>query len=206
VMRLHRAKGGPKLFSPEEIRNLLDIAGVPMRAMILLAANGGFGNTDCARLPLSAVDLEGGIIDYPRPKTGIARRCVLWPETVAALREVIARRPTPKHEEDEGLVFITRRGLSWSKAASSGPVSHAFRKLVGKLGRNGHRNFYTIRHTFRTIADEAKDQPAADFVMGHESSHMSTVYRERIPDGRLRAVVDHVRSWLLRGKKDGRQP
>jgi len=47
-------------------------------------------------------------------------------------------------------------------------------KIKGRKGLG----FYTLRHTFRTVADEAKDQPAADFTMGHESPHMSTVYRE----------------------------
>ena len=46
-MRLHRAKKGPKLFTPDEIRRLLDAAGTSMRAMILLGINCGFGNADC---------------------------------------------------------------------------------------------------------------------------------------------------------------
>jgi hypothetical protein len=49
--------------------------------MILLGINGGMGNSDCANLPLRAVDLDAGMIDFPRPKTGIARRCPLWPDT-----------------------------------------------------------------------------------------------------------------------------
>jgi hypothetical protein len=57
--------------------------------------------------------------------------------------------------------------------------------------------FYTLRHTFRTVADEAKDQPAADFIMGHEVPHMSSVYSETISDARLRAVADHVHAWLF---------
>jgi integrase len=71
------------------------------------------------------------------------------------------------------------------------------RKLLNALGMNGHRNFYALRHTFRTIADEARDQPACDHIMGHESPHMSTVYRERISDERLKAVSGHVRVWLF---------
>src|SRR5262249_40375790 len=82
VVRLHRAEQGPKLFTPDEVRRTIDAAGPAMRAMILLGVNCGFGNSDCGRLSRSAVDLETGWIDYPRPKTGIARRCPLWPETV----------------------------------------------------------------------------------------------------------------------------
>jgi integrase len=69
-------------------------------------------------------------------------------------------------------------------------------KRLGVNGRKG-RNYYTLRHSFRTVADESKDQPAVDFIMGHEVPHMSAVYRETISDARLRAVADHVRAWLF---------
>jgi integrase len=199
TLRLHRAKQGPKLFTREEIFRLLDAAGMPLKAMILLGINAGYGNTDCGNLPLSALDLERGTIDFPRPKTGIPRRCALWPETIAALREALAHRPKPKKEGHTGLVFITAHGGSWAKGESSGSLVWEMRKLLTRLGINGRKGlgFYTLRHSFRTIADEAKDQPAADYIMGHEVPHMSSVYRETISDERLRAVTDHVRRWLF---------
>jgi hypothetical protein len=80
-----------------------------------------------------------------------------------------------------------------------GPVSAETVKLLRRLGINGRKGlgFYTLRHTFRTVADEAKDQPAADFIMGHEVPHMSAVYRETISDARLKAVSDYVQAWLV---------
>jgi integrase len=199
TVRIDRAKKGPKLFSADEIRRLLAAAGLSMRAMILLGINGGFGNADCGHLPLSAVDLEAGTIDFPRPKTGIPRRCALWPETVQAIRETSANRPKPKKEEHAGLVFITKYGLPWAKDSADQTLAKEFGKLLRALEINGRKGlgFYTLRHTFRTVADEAKDQPAVDFMMGHESPHMSSVYREKISDERLRAVVDYVRRWLF---------
>jgi len=178
---------------------MLDAAGVQLRAMLLLAINAGFGNADCGYLPQSAVDLEKGIIDFPRPKTGLPRRCVLWPETIQAIQDALASRPEPKKEEHAGLVFITRCGDSWYTGTTDGPLSRETSKLLHKLGINGrHRlGFYCIRHTFRTVADEAKDQPAADYIMGHEVAHMSAVYRETISDARLKAVTDHVHAWLF---------
>jgi integrase len=199
VLRLHRAKQGAKLFSAAEVRRLIDAAGPSMRAMILLAINAGFGPADCGALPVSGIDFDNAVLDFPRPKTGILRRCPLWPETVSALREVLAKRPEPKHEADGDLLFLTKFGTSWNKDTNDSPISKEMTKLLKQLrlaGRKG-RNFYSLRHVHRTISDEAKDQPAADFIMGHESSHMSTIYREGISDERLRAVVGHVRGWLF---------
>jgi integrase len=208
TLRLHRAEQGPKLFSAEEVRHLVDAATTQMKAMLLLGINCAFGNADCGSLPLSAVDLQAGLIDFPRPKTGIPRRCPLWPETVAALKEALARRPEPKKEEHAGLVFVTKYGDTWGKDTSENPVSREVGKLLKKLGINGRKGlgFYTLRHTFRTVADEAKDQPAADYIMGHEVPHMSSVYRETISDARLKAVTDHVRAWLFPPEKNGPGP
>lgn len=199
VLRLNRADAGPKLFTAGEVRRLIDAAGPSMRAMILLGINCGFGNADCGELPLSAVDLGNANLDFPRPKTGIPRRCVLWPETVVAMREALAKRHEPKSEEDTELFFVTKYGYGWNKDTSTNPVSQEMGKLLRALKINGRKGlgFYTLRHTFRTVADESKDQPATDYIMGHEIPHMSAVYRETISDERLRAVADYVRKWLF---------
>ncbi|HEY7314798.1 MAG TPA: site-specific integrase [Gemmataceae bacterium] len=193
----HRQGQAPKLFTGEEIHQLLGAASAPVKAQLLLGINCGFGNTDCGTLPLAAIDWDKAIIDYPRPKTGMPRRCPLWPETMAALREALAVRPAPKDPAHSGLVFITQRGLPWAKEIADSPLTKEVAKLLKALSINGSRNFYALRHTFRTVADEAKDQPAADYIMGHEVAHMSSVYRETISDERLRAVADHVRKWLF---------
>jgi integrase len=217
VLRLHRAKQGPRLFTAEEICRLLGYppwrpaASVQLEAMVLLGINSGLGNTDCAALCLRHLDLDGGWLDYPRPKTGIPHRCPLWPETVEAMRAVLAARREPKDPAHADLVFLTRFGTPWLKATEEeledGTIRAVFddalaketAKLLKALGINGRKGlgFYTLRHTFRTVADEAKDQPAVDFIMGHEVPHMSSVYRETISDARLRAVADHVRAWLF---------
>jgi integrase len=197
VLRLHKARQGTRLFSADEVRKLLGTAGPQLKAMILLGINCGFGNSDCGNLPLATLDLERGWLDYPRPKTGLDRRCPLWPETVKAIREALAGRPAPKDPAHAGLVFLTKYGLPWARDNDPGTVTKEMTKLLRSLDINGHRNYYSLRHTFRTVADGSRDQPACDFVMGHEVPHMSSVYRETISDARLRAVVDHVRCWLF---------
>jgi integrase len=195
--RLERARKGKKLFSKEEIISMLGAAGDQLRAMILLAVNAGLGNSDCGNLRLSNLDLHKGWLDFPRPKTGVERRAPLWPETVEALRRVLEGKRVAKDSADADLIFLTRFGKAWGKDVHNNPISTELRKLLDGLGINGSRNFYTLRHTFRTVADNTKDQPAIDHIMGHESPHMSNVYRESIDGDRLRAVVDHVRGWLF---------
>lgn len=203
TMRLERARQGPKLFAAEEIRKLLDAASRPLNAMLLLGINAALGNADCGTLPLSAVDLKTGWLNFPRVKTGIPRRCPLWPETVTALQEVLAKRPTPKKEEHAELVFVTQRGDTWGKDTSDNPISKEVAKMLKPCGITGRKGlgFYTLRHTFRTVADETKDQPAVDHIMGHESTHMATAYRETISNERLKAVTDHVHAWLFAAKE-----
>ncbi len=204
VLRKNRNAGEKRLFEAHEIRAMIDAAGPQLEAMILLGINCGFGNSDCATLPNGALDLKQGWVDYPRPKTGVSRRCPLWPETVEALVLAASKRPKARDKADGGLAFITRRGLRWSKESSSNPISAETGKLLRKLGiqRRGV-NFYSLRHTFQTIGDAARDPIATRHIMGHAESanDMSAIYREDVDDDRLRAVTDHVRAWLYETKE-----
>ncbi len=164
--------------------------------MTLLGLNCGLGNADIGTLPISALDLEAGWINFARQKTGVLRRCPLWPETVAAIREVIDARPEPELPADGKLVFLTANGHRWwNTAGQVSRISTEFTRLLKrlKLHKPGI-GYYTFRHVFRTIADEVKDEAAVDHVMGHLRHDIaSRHYRERISDERLKAVSDHVR-------------
>ncbi len=196
VMRRARAKAGPKLFEPTEIHRVLEKAEVQLHAMILLGVNCAFGNADCGQLPAAALDLDGGWIDFPRPKTGIGRRCPLWPETVKALKAALAARQS----DTDTLVFRTRYGRPWFHDSSQDALSTEFRKFchAAEIYKHG-RGFYALRHTFQTIGDETGDSLATRKIMGHTDGTIGGAYRERFPDKRLQAVVDHVRTWLYEG-------
>jgi integrase len=171
--------------------------------MILLGVTAGFGNHGCASLPLSAINLDSGWVEFPRPKTGVSRRCPLWPETVAALRAALDGRPKPAGFADVGLVFLTYRGTAWVRTGEksrSDYLSIHFNALTKRLGlyRPG-LGFYARRHVFRTVADGARDTPAVRSIMGHVDAGIDAAYREWIDDARLVAVTDHVRMWLFAG-------
>ncbi len=205
VRRRLRNETGPRMFEAPEIRMMLEAANQPLKAMILLGINCAFGNNDVATLPIDRLDLDDGWHTYGRPKTGVGRRCPLWAETVVALKEAQATRPKPRSDDDGQLVFLTKYGRRFvrMKEGSSSwidGVAQETRKLLRKL--EIHRNnvgFYSLRRTFRTIADEAGDQPATNFIMGHADpdADMASVYRQRIADSRLAAVAAYVHQWLF---------
>lgn len=212
IRRAARREAGKRLFSAEEIRKTLDTAGAQLKAMVLLAINCGFGQGDISALPLDRLDLDGGWHNYERPKTEVNRRCQLWPETVKALRIAIEKRPTPKSVEDTGLVFVTKYGKRWVRirerldenerimATRIDSVGLEFAKLLRELGiKQSGISFYSLRRTFRTVADGAGDQPAVTFIMGHadDDGDMGAVYRQDISDDRLRRVTDYVHAWLF---------
>ncbi|MCY2990911.1 MAG: tyrosine-type recombinase/integrase [Planctomycetota bacterium] len=198
ALREARNRRAARMFESPEILRMLDAADVHLEAMLLLGCNAGFGNGDCGKLPLAAVNLDAGWIDFPRPKTAVARRVPLWPETVRALRASLARRPTPKDDEAKPLFFVTKYGKSWATEMKGCPVSQQTGKLLKALGlQKDGRGFYSLRHVFETIGGESRDQVAVNAIMGHSDETMAATYRERIGDDRLLAVTDHVRTWLF---------
>jgi integrase len=215
-LRCERQRNGERMFDAAEIRAMLAAASVPLKAMILLGINCGFGNTDVANLRVKHLDLKDGWCNYPRPKTGISRRCPLWPETVKAIKVALEGRPKPRDKADVDLVFLTPAGQRWvwtrgtpgeiagtdierlARISRADHVTAAMGQLLGKLRLAGRgHTFYALRHTFETIGGESRDQVAVDAIMGHSREDMASVYRERIGDDRLRAVGEYVRNWLL---------
>lgn len=100
-----------------------------MKAMILLGLNCGFGPTDCAELQWENLDLEAGRVYFPRPKTGVDRNFILWPQTVQVLRAVAVRGE---------FVFYTKYGNTWgwrlSGKSNDKPLTKAFKTLMQKAG------------------------------------------------------------------------
>lgn len=201
AIRAARHAAGKRMFEPGEVRRIYySDARVQLRAMAILALNCGFGQTDIANLPMSAI--HGDWVEFPRVKTAVPRRCPLWPESMELLQEVLANRPRPRRPEFAGLLFLTRAGQPWVRNNANGTpddnIGKEFTKLLKELGikRKGV-NFYGLRHTFATIGGEAKDLVAVDWIMGHVPGDIGGAYREIVSDDRLLAVTNTVRRWLF---------
>jgi integrase len=189
------------LFKAKELRSLIEAASPQLKAMLLLGINAAMGNEDCATLTKSTI--QGKWLVFPRPKTKVGRKVALWPETIEALQAAIAQRPEPKDEAHTDYVFITRCHEPWTPKGKNGdsPITKETVKLLKKLGLHGKGlGFYACRHTFETIASDAKDQIALNHIMGHIDYSMSATYRERISNRRLFDVAQFVRNWLFRRK------
>lgn len=218
TMRRHRQMVGKRKFDAADVRALIDAAGVPLRAIILLGINAGFGNADAGRLRLSSLDLDRGWYHHHREKTWIERRAKLWPQTITAIREALADRtereakaksedrPFPAEGVDPETVFVTRLGGAWATGdKADNAITGEFSKLLKKIGitkasRPGLKlSFYSLRHTARTVANGMgdKNRSAIRKVMGHaDGGEIDDVYIEEVSDEQLEAVANHIHAWL----------
>jgi integrase len=193
--RKHRTEKGDQSYAAEEIREFIESAKNPqLKAMIYLGINCGFGNMDCATLTWKSLDLVSGWHNHPRPKTGVARRGKLWAETLALLAE-IERQQVAKERVTE-ICFVTRYNKPWVRQSLHGKESWI--DSIAQESRKIGLEFYRLRRTFRTIADEVQDTLAARLIMGHTAPghDMDAVYVQSIGDVRLQVIADRVRDWL----------
>ncbi|MFC1635467.1 tyrosine-type recombinase/integrase [Planctomycetota bacterium] len=191
------------IFKTQEIQKLVTQASAQMRAMIWLALNCGFGCTDCAEIRWKDFDLENGRVKLDRKKTGVTRNLPLWPETVAALKEV------PKSGY---LVFYTSRGNPWVRTIESinedgsvkynndNAVSKAFSKLMKKAGIRMEKGvgFYTLRRTAATLTARSGDPFAVQQLLGHADLKMATTYVQDVSEQTDRAI-NNTRKLIIQG-------
>lgn len=179
IVRQAARERGKLMYQAADIRKLVDKAEPHLKAMVLLGINCAMGPDDCVRFPTSA--LQDGFHTFARNKTGVERRCPLWPETQVALKAL------PKTDDH---VF---NGRKWDKYV----VGRQFAALCKTAGVEniGH---YSLRRTFETIAKNAEvNQSVIDKIMGHTRQDMSEVYNQHTYDQQLLKCVNYVRSWYL---------
>ena len=202
--RLAREQKAAMLFEREEILEAIAQANYRLKAMILLGVNCGLGNEDISRLKFSDFNLLDGWLYTLRNKTGVRRRAKLWATTVDALQMVIDRRFEPASDVDANLVFITRHRRAYNEDPTT--VTQNFTKLLKKIDayRGDGRSFYSLKKTFRTIADGELDFVAVKLAIGHADNSIDDYYRLKIDDARLERIAERVRVWLY-GEEGGDQ-
>lgn len=172
-------------------------------AALLLALNGGYGPTELSEMPKSFVDLSEGVVKGVRGKTGVMHVCPLWPETLEALKLVMAQRP------DDVLLFRTRNGNPWVETRvikEGGHVVNAtghdnfkerWKELTKPLGlKVKGQGFYKLRHVHSTTADKFGDDHARRVLVGHALPG-ATGHYVHVGEDRLRKLVEFIRQELI---------
>ena len=198
AIRKHQAAQEEKLFSRDEIKALIHTSrSAAHLSHIYLGIDAAYGAADIGRLKTADIDFENSWLGEVRGKTGEARGCWLWPETVAVLRQAIDEKPWNPSYPD--LYSLTKqRKPWWVKDKKSDPVTSAFdgAKKRAKIQKKGVGQ-YSLRHTFRTIGGDIGDREAVDYIMSHKDPSVSAGYRHGIDPKRVIAVCSHVREWLF---------
>ncbi len=179
-----------QILSAADIVAMLDHADEKRHCWILLGINCGFDSSDLSGVRREHV--QGSFIDLPRPKTGVPRRCSLWPETIAAIAATANETEPIFSSNNKGTPVV----VVHSEKKRTDNVIYRWRKCRTTAGiKIG--GFSLLRHTHRTITDECEDQPAENYSMGHSQRDMADNYRHRISDERLIVIAHRVRYWLF---------
>lgn len=214
AISMSKARGGKDaeddpIFSTHQIDWLLNRATPNFKAMILLTLNTGIGPSDLAKLRWRHI--KGCRMSIKRGKNGIKREAYIWEKTRLALAKVRTlkhSREATGHDQDEALIFITRKGLPYirrERTLKDGKiiktkVSNAISITVGRwikeakaagiIPVNLKLTYYTLRATFRTHADNCPDVLAVRRVMGRAIQGSDRRYvRGAMKIKRLKRVV-----------------
>jgi len=192
-LRKARANRQKPIFDAATINLALEAAWPAMKAFILLGINCGYYSKDINDLRNSYFD--GEFIQFAREKTGVDRRCWLWPETRAAIEA--AKAP----ENPENITFLSKRGKQLHVQhglTRTDLIASNWTDLKKKIDlKRENAGFKCLRHTFRSVADGSRDPEAVRMIMGHADTTIGEVYRHWFDDDRLIAVGQHVRTWLF---------
>jgi integrase len=219
-----RARGA-RAFDAVELGHILDAATGQLRAMILLALNGGMYAADLARIRTGDFKDEDGVtvLDFARGKTGgVPWKFVLWNETKAAVDEILASRPVARDPANADLLFLTARGNPWqsktvhrsgagiARVSETHGILQEFDKLLNsrcilvdpkawkwRLLKRPGIGFGTFRHTHVSAVGDHADVAAAHRVSGHKPAGVRAKHYDKVPIHRLKSVTDLAHTRLL---------
>jgi integrase/recombinase XerD len=189
----------PYIYSPEEVRRLLDIARTypspraPLRpislyTMMVLAYCAGLRVGELARLNLGDVDLQSGTISIRETKFFKSRILPLSDSALSALREYLEARRDAKAPQSPD------SGLFWHDQGNDRYTSHGIAWMIVDIlrragikppkGKTGPR-VHDLRHSFvvnrilewyRTGINPQGRLPFLATYLGHRDIHSTLVY------------------------------
>ena len=190
---------GRQTFAADELRTIINDSPPLIRTATMLACNMGMTQIDVSDLRRRDVDLDAGMIDNLRGKTGMVRRAPLWDSTLDLLR------PHLKGKRPEDRIFLRDNGkplLYFTDHATPQPRDGIGRRFAVVMKRNkielDRASFGHIKHTFKSVVSIVNDPVAVDTVVGHEPGKgIDWHYLRNIERPRLDTVVAAMHAWLF---------
>lgn len=189
----------PYIYSPEEVRRLLDIAQTypsprsPLRpislyTMLVLAYCAGLRLGEIARLNLADIDLQTGTITIRETKFYKSRILPLAESALSALREYLEARRKAKAPQrpDAGLFWHDHGNARYTSHAIAGCLVDILRRAgikppKGKIGPRIHdlRHSFVVNRILEWYRAGINPQDRLPFLatyLGHRDIHSTLVY------------------------------
>lgn len=187
-----------RIFTLDELNRLWDAAPSRTRLFMALGLNCGYGQQDIADLQRAEVDLDKGVIERRRSKTGIYTRHALWPLTCGLLRSHCGKKSEPTDlcltsANGEPLVY---ERIVKGKLRRTDAIRNAFWRIQRQTGIQSGRGFYCLRKTAATEVEKI-DPWVTEMFLGHSERGMRRHYVERDWDRLDRAILQINVSFCL---------
>jgi integrase/recombinase XerD len=186
----------PYIYSPEEVRLLLDIARAypspraPLRplslyTMLVLAYCAGLRLSELARLDLGDVDLQSGTITIRETKFFKSRMLPLTDSALTALRQYLeARRQAKAPQNPDSALFWHDQGNArytshHRMGARRHPAACGAEAFTGKTGPRIHdlRHLMVVNRILEWYRTGIKERlPFLATYLGHRDIHSTLVY------------------------------
>jgi integrase len=160
-----------EVFTPEEVRALLNVASEEWKALILAGYYLGGRLMDMATLSWDAIDLDSGIVFYTQNKTGAKVEVPIHPELEERLLSIAGDNPRGR----------LCPALAQTAADGRSGLSNQFARLMAKAGLDQHKaktgtnvfskkSFHSLRHSFSSaLANAGISADVRMKLTGHKS-------------------------------------
>ena len=166
--------------SPDQFKALVRVACTQWKALLMLACNAALKNSGVSVIRWHHLDLESGIMFFPRPKNQRLRQTPLALETLAALKLWHAES---KRTQASDQVFRTPEGAPWNTSTDS--IGKHFNLLKDETGLEIKATFQALRKSPPTVIHAAKikeGESAIRALLGHLPNESWRAYVGTYPD------------------------
>jgi site-specific recombinase XerD len=193
--RLKQIRSLPKLFTKEEVRNIIDSASsLTHKALLMLAYGSGLRLSEITNLKVSDIDSNQMRLFIRKGKGG-RDRFALLPETTLGVLRDYWREQRPK----DWLFVAPNKGGQYNMRT----VQDAFKAALRKSGVQKYGTVHTLRHCFAThLLEDGVDLYSIKKLLGHVRMD-TTVWYTQLADSKVLKLKSPIDSLP---RKRGRKP